>query len=121
MNLLDAEITILPLLPLYFLARYLYKVRPHRRLAESWLWLILPNAVFAAILALGTITLFFGTTWPGRPVVRGLVFAIVIAVFGAQIAWLEYRLRTKTPELSRSAEGPTGESLTHMSPPIEGI
>jgi hypothetical protein len=97
-NTLAFEQIIVPLLPLYFLIRYLIKVRPKRRMIESW-WLIGSNAVFAMLLLLGASGAIFGTTWGGRQPVREVVYGVIIAVFAAQIAWLEYRLRLGTAQI----------------------
>lgn len=98
MTLLSTEQVLVPLLPLYFLIRYLIKVRPQRRMIESW-WLLGSNSVFTMVLLLGASTVLFGTTWGARQSVRELVYGIVIATFAAQIAWLEYRLRRGTAQV----------------------
>lgn len=88
---LTVEQVIAALLPLYFLIRYLAGVRPQKRMIESW-WLIGSNSVFFALLALAALSAMFGTTWPARNAVRHVLYGLIVAVFAAQIAWLEYRL-----------------------------
>lgn len=79
-------------LPPLFLAIYLFRVRPARRTLER-LYLIGSNVVFTAVLGLGFVTALFGQSWPGRDVIRAVAYALVIAVFAAQIYLLFAALR----------------------------
>lgn len=106
MNVLEVEQVIVPLLPLYFVVRYLVKVRPRHRSIESW-WLVGSNTVFALLLLVGAFSVFFGMTWSGRTGVREVLFAVTIALFVAQNVWLEYRLRAEPKQ--PGPDGPPGQ------------
>lgn len=75
------------LLVLAFLAGYLFAVRPVKRSPESW-YLLGSNAAFAVLLLLGATVLIFGRDYPGRDFVRAGAYALVVAVFAAQLGLL---------------------------------
>lgn len=96
-DVVDVEQIAAGILPVAFLALYLYSVRPVRRSAESW-WLIGTNSVFGLVLLLGVATLIFGQSWPQRDWVRAVIYALVDGVFVAQLGLLLRALDQPDPK-----------------------